>query len=60
MSLDGAEQCKLPKPLYDHDFVPFQTLVFGAAGSNFVFRLSKMEYYSGLLRTNMRAFYVPR
>jgi len=56
MSLDGAEQCKVPKPLCGHDFVPFQTLVFGAAGSNFVFCLSKMEYYSGLLRINVRAF----
>lgn len=37
----------MPKPLCGHDFVPFQTLVFGAAGSNFVFCLSKMEYYSG-------------
>jgi hypothetical protein len=55
MSLDGAEQCNVPKPLYDHDFVPFQTLVYGAAGINFVFCLSKMEYYSGLLRINERA-----
>jgi hypothetical protein len=43
MSLDDVEQSKVPKPLYDHDFVPFQTLVFGAAGSNFVFCLNKME-----------------
>jgi len=56
MSLDGAEQCKEPKPLYDHDFIPIQTLAFSATGSNFVFCLSKMEYYSGLLRINVRAF----
>jgi hypothetical protein len=56
MSVDGAEQCKVPKLLYDRDIVGFQTLVFGAAGSNFVCCQSRMEYYNGLLLVNMRAF----
>lgn len=56
MTLAGEEQCRVPKPLHYHDFVPFQILVFCAAGRNFVFCLSKLEYYSGLLRINVRAF----